>query len=273
MKAKRTLRKEFSLIKNLQRLLGKNTKIKDITPGRIETYRATRLSEESPRHPEQKVRASTVNRETACLNGMINRGVRHKKLQSNPVASVRKLPENNVRIKTLDEKEFSKLLESSPMYLRAVLALAYYTGMRKSEILLLTWDEVDLSNGFVRLQADRTKTKVARSIRLPPELIAMLKRLPRALHSNRVFLRYGAPFNDCNKAFQAACKKAVLEDFTFHDLRHCALNNLRRAGNDYFKIMAMSGHKTMSVFKRYNLVTEEELSTIKWGDVAYGKDE
>jgi hypothetical protein len=42
------------------------------------------------------------------------------------------------------------------------------------------------------------------------------------------------------------------------------LNNLRRAGNDFFQIMALSGHKTMSVFKRYNLVTEEELAQIKW---------
>ena len=42
--------------------------------------------------------------------------------------------------------------------------------------------------------------------------------------------------------------------------------NLRLAGNDYFKIMSMSGHKTMSVFKRYNLVTEKELSQIKWLD-------
>ena len=53
---------------------------------------------------------------------------------------------------------------------------------------------------------------------------------------------------------------------TFHDLRHCAINNLRLAGNDSFEIMAMSGHTTMSVFKRYNLVTEEELKEIKWYD-------
>ena len=53
-------------------------------------------------------------------------------------------------------------------------------------------------------------------------------------------------------------------DFTFHDLRHCALNNLRLAGNDYFKIMALSGHRTTACFKRYNLVTEAELAAIKW---------
>ena len=80
----------------------------------------------------------------------------------------------------------------------------------------------------------------------------------------RVFLRHGQPFEEIKHSFQSACKKARIENFTFHDLRHCALNNLRKAGNDYFRIMAMSGHKTISVFKRYNLVTEEELAGIKW---------
>ena len=60
--------------------------------------------------------------------------------------------------------------------------------------------------------------------------------------------------------------QAGLKDFTWHDLRHCSINNLRLAGNDYFKIIAMSGHKTTSVFQRYNLVTEEELKDVKWKD-------
>lgn len=81
---------------------------------------------------------------------------------------------------------------------------------------------------------------------------------------NRVFLRYEQPFDAIKHSFQFACEKVKIEDFTFHDLRQCALNNLRKAGNDFFQIMAMSGHKTISVFKRYNLVTKDELAGIKW---------
>jgi integrase len=98
-----------------------------------------------------------------------------------------------------------------------------------------------------------------------------LEKLPRGLHTDRVFLKHGQPFEDIKHSFQSACKKAGIENITFHDLRHCALNNLRKAGNDFFQIMAMSGHKTISVFKRYNLVTEEELAGIKWpktGEIA-----
>ncbi len=89
-------------------------------------------------------------------------------------------------------------------------------------------------------------------------------RIPRPLHTDRVFLHHGKPFHFFQRDFRAACKRAGLDDFTFHDLRHCALNNLRLAGNDFFRIMAISGHKTMSVFKRYNLVTEDEFSQVTW---------
>jgi integrase len=92
----------------------------------------------------------------------------------------------------------------------------------------------------------------------------MLESLPRGLHTDRVFLRNGQPFDGMKHSFQPARQKAKIENFTFHDLRHCALNNLRKAGNEFFQIMAISGHKTMSVFKRYNLVTEDELSRVKW---------
>lgn len=94
----------------------------------------------------------------------------------------------------------------------------------------------------------------------------MLERLPRGLHETRVFLFRGNPFNEIKRGFTSACKRAEIEDFTFHDLRHCAINNMRLAGNDYFRIMAASGHKTTSVFKRYNLVTENELKQMKWLD-------
>ena len=65
--------------------------------------------------------------------------------------------------------------------------------------------------------------------------------------------------------FDGACKRALIEDFTFHDFRHRAINNWRLQGHDYFRIMAASGHKTMQVFKRYNKVSKAELKTIVQG--------
>jgi integrase len=84
------------------------------------------------------------------------------------------------------------------------------------------------------------------------------------LHTDRVFLFNGKPFTEFKRSWKKVLKDAGIENFVFHHLRHCALNNLRRAGNDFFQVMALSGHKTMSVFKRNNLVTGDELAGIKW---------
>ena len=72
-------------------------------------------------------------------------------------------------------------------------------------------------------------------------------------------MRHGKPFNECKHAFNTALKKAEIHDFRFHDFRHCAITNLRKAGNDYILIMKASGQKTFSMFLRYNLITEEDL--------------
>lgn len=197
---------------------------------------------------------------------MLNRAVRHGKLNHNPVSGVKKLAENNVRMKTLTQEEFENLLRHCPDHVRPIVLTAFYTGMRKSEVIGLTWGEVDLKAGFIRLPSDRTKPKIARPVPLHPRIKKTLERLPRGLHTDRVFLKDGKPLSDIKRSYRTACHQAGLDDFTFHDLRHCAINNLRQAGNDYFRIMAISGHKTMSVFKRYNLVTEEELNQVKWPD-------
>ena len=83
--------------------------------------------------------------------------------------------------------------------------------------------------------------------------------------------RFRRPWHHCPRAgavsrrpqvVGTACKRAGIEDFTFHDLRHTAINNWRLQGHDYFRIMAATGHKTMTVFKRYNTVSKEELKAL-----------
>ncbi len=262
--AKRSFRRDEKSIKNLLRILNETSKIKEITPGRVDAYRQRRLQEKSSRNPDATIMPATVNREVSCLKTMLSKAVRHRLIDTNPLSGYRMLAEDNVRMKTLDESHFQKLVDYCPLHVRPVVIVGYYLGMRKSEVIELTWKEVDLKAGFIRLGGPRTKNKCARSIPIHPRVKEILEALPRALHTDRVFLLRGKPLREFKNAYRSACKQAGLEDFTYHDLRHCAVNNLRLAGNDYFKIMAISGHKTMSVFKRYNLVTEEELQDVSW---------
>lgn len=270
VKAKHSFIRDEVSIDNLHRLLGKETKLNKITPGLCESYQRIRLQEidgrvKTKREDETRfIRPCTVNKEITCLKTMINRAVHHGKLKDNRIGTVKKLVENNVRMRILTREEFERLLDHCELHLRPVVQMAYHMGPRLSEILLLTWPEVDLKKGFIRLSAERTKTAAARNIPIHPEVRASLEKIPRPLHTDRVFLRDGKPFDSVKRSYKTACRNAGIENFTFHDLRHCALNNLRLAGNDFFQIMALSGHRTMDVFKRYNLVTEEELSQIRW---------
>ena len=100
--------------------------------------------------------------------------------------------------------------------------------------------------GFIRLGGDRTKNKIGRVIPLHhPRIVEFLQSCPRPIHGGYVFGE-NRRFN--RKAYNKAVKAAGIVDFNFHDLRHCAINNLRLAGNDHYKIKQASGHKTDSAF-------------------------
>jgi integrase len=262
VKAKRSHRRDKELIANLHPHFGDKL-LKDITPALVESYRQKRLSEPSRRTPQTFTKPATVNREVACLKTIFNKAVKNGKAERNPVFGVKHLKENNERDRILSPEEYTRLLAHSSAHLKPIIKLAYHTAMRQGEILSLTWGQVDLKEGFIRLRPEDTKTNEGRLVPLNLELMEMLQAMPRGLPGVRVFSYQGKAFGSSfRKAFDTARKQAGIEDFTFHDLRHTAINNWRLQGHDFFRIMAVSGHKTMNVFKRYNTVSKEELRAL-----------
>jgi integrase len=261
VKAKRSYDRDKRSLKLLLPFFGDKL-LKDIKPGTVEAYRQRRLGEPSGRTPSTLTAPATVNRELACFKTIFSKAIKNGKAERNPAVGVRQLKENNERDRILSPEEYDRLLAHCPAHLKPVVKVAYHSGMRKSEILNLTWGKVDLKGGFIRLQADDTKTREARSIPLSPELMEMFRAMARGLPGVKVFTRGGKPITSIREAFDAVCKRAGITDFTFHDFRHTAINNWRLQGHDYFRIMAASGHKTMQVFKRYNKVSEDELKTL-----------
>ena len=114
-------------------------------------------------------------------------------------------------------------------------------------------------NKFIRLGGQRTKNKTGRAIPFNQRIFKYLISLPCPDHGSYVFEQ-----RQWNRREYVKAVKAGLGDFTYHDLRHCALNNLRLAENDCYVIKHASGHKTVSAFQRYILVTEDEMSGMKW---------
>jgi integrase len=232
--------------------------VSQLSLGHIEKFRQMRMTEKT--HTGRPAKPSTINRDIANLRAMLNKGVKYSKIDSNPIQSVSMLEENNVRERVLTLEQFQTLLQKCPESIRIQVLIAYHLPMRRSEILNLRWEEIDFKNGFIRLSGDRTKNKSGRVIPLHPVVIRNLKTLPRPIHGGYVF----SFRNWRRKSFRKAVNEAGLGDFNFHDLRHCAINNLRLAGNDHFLIKQASGHKTDVAFRRYNLVTEDEMKGMKW---------
>ena len=156
------------------------------------------------------------------------------------------------------------MLDASPDYLRPILHCAYYTGMRRGEILALIWDKVDLKAGFIRLKDTDAKTDEARSIPIGRELGEVLVRLPVAVDTQGERIRYvfthnGRAVKSIKWVFARVRQQADITNTVFHDFRHTATTNLRRAGVDALTAMKITEHKTTAVFKRYNTIDKQDL--------------
>jgi integrase len=128
------------------------------------------------------------------------------------------------------------------------------------KIFGLTWDKVHLKERDIELEEEDTKTSEPRRIYLTPVLDEMFLKRPRVRHINHnsVFTYKGEPVKEIKGAFGRACKKAGIKDFRFHDLRHTFNTNMRKAGVDRSVIMKITGHKTTSMFERYNTIDRDD---------------
>jgi integrase len=146
------------------------------------------------------------------------------------------------------------------------LATGFYTGMRRGEILGLTWDKVDLKGRVIQLEAKDTKDKEPRTIHISDELAEILEALPRGIHDNHVFLYRGKPIkNDFRVSLKKTCEEVGIpygrftkDGFVFHDLRHTFNTYMRKSGVPESVIMKITGHATREMFDRYNTVDAED---------------
>ena len=256
---RRSLNRAETSVKHLSTFLG-GKRVAEITPEAIEAYVTTWLQQ----HPKlgRPTRPATVNRELAALGKMFNLAIRHKNADKNPIAAVERLQEHNGRDRVLSSDEFQRLLEALPSSLHPVITMAYYTAMRRGEILNLRWHQIDLSKGLIRLEGIDTKTRKGRLVPLNVTLTALLKDAMQSgirCATGHVFHRNGQPIKSIRGAFYRACREAGLTDFHFHNLRHTAVTNMCRAGVDPLTVMKITGHKTMAVFQRYNSFDEDDL--------------
>src|SRR5438309_3539435 len=225
----------------------------EITPDRIRTYQADRLDE--------KASPATINRETSHLARAFRIAVKSGLLSVVPPFPDR-LEESAPRQGFFEHAEYLAVRDRlTPAVYQDVLDFAYYSGWRRGEITGLTWREIDMAGSVIRLDPERSKTKTGRLLPMSQPLKEVLKRrlTERRLDQALVFHRDGEPLIDWRKAWEAACEAAGLRGKRVHDCRRTAARNLIRSGTPERVAMQLTGHKTRSVFDRYNIVSESDL--------------
>ncbi|MBI3609969.1 MAG: tyrosine-type recombinase/integrase [Nitrospirae bacterium] len=228
----------------------------DLTTAEMWRYREVRKA--------QKVMDSTINRELAALRRMLKLG-----MQEDPPLVVRipKFPilkEDNVRIGFFELEDFIRLKEKLPNHLKVVATFAFYSGMRAGEILGLRWDQVDLKNGTLRLETGTTKSGEGREIPLIKDLKDTLEWWELETRAAYPWCQWichykGQKYQSYKRAWNTATKNAGLTGKMMHDFRRTGVRNLIRAGVPQSVAMAISGHKTDSVFRRYDIVSHTDI--------------
>lgn len=212
---------------------------------------------------EQGASDGAINWELANLKRAFNLALRAEKITRKPYIPL--LEENSTRQGFFEQAEYEAVLAKLPDHLRPVITFAYYTGWRiRSEVLSLTWQQVDFDSGTVRLDPGTTKNKEGRVIYMTRELRALLENqwqehLAHYPDCPLVFHDHGKQVFTFYKAWYKACWEAGLSGKIPHDFRRTAVRNMVRASIPERVAMQMSGHKTRSIFDRYHIVSDQDL--------------
>jgi len=248
----RSTRAAKGRMKHLKEYFG-DMRAVDITPDRVRAYQAHRRAE--------KASPATVNRETSHLARAFRIAVKSGLLSVVP-AFPERLEESAPRQGFFEHAEYLAVRDELAPEYQDVFDFAYYSGWRRGEITGLTWREIDMAGSVIRLDPERSKTRTGRLLPMSQPLKEVLQRrvAARRLDCLMVFHHDGdEDMNDWWKAWKAACKLAGLPGKKLHDCRRTAARNMIRSGTPERVAMQLTGHKTRSVFDRYNIVSESDL--------------
>jgi integrase len=179
-------------------------------------------------------------------------------LPMNPARMVKNPTVKNSRDRILTQAEEKRLFAvfNQPM-LPHITRLALETACRLGELFNMKWEHIDFRQRT--LDIPHTKTDVPRKIPLSPNAIKTLKNIPRSVHGGRIFECW-ARTDSFENVFRRAVKKAALEDFRFHDLRHTAASRLAQKIPNVVELSRITGHTDLKMLSRYYHISAKDLA-------------
>jgi integrase len=250
-------RLKYYLVRIYREAFG-DRRLASITYLDLQTFRNQRKA--TPLRSGKPRTDATVNREMTTLKHILNKGVEWGMLEHNPFTKGSRLilKENNHRLRFLTDAEVEALLKACPPHLKTIVEVALLTGMRRGELLGLKWDQI--RNGFIYLT--ETKSGKARQIPVSDRLAQVFKELRQKnqLKSPHVFCdSLGRRFYEVKRSFASACRRAGLEDFRFHDLRHTFASHLVMKGIGLKAVQELLGHADLKMTMRYAHLSQAHL--------------
>jgi integrase len=252
-------RHEYSFTRLVEKW-GKDFPVKKIWIPDIKEYQIERLS--------QNTAPSTINKEKAALSKMFQVLIELRHVDINPARLVRNLSEKEgARQAYISFLDFQRILECLPTWFRPIAQTAYYTGMRRGEVVGLTREKVNLAKRMIYLGPKDVKEGNWKRVPIHKDLVPILEEVTkvRAIGTDRIFLHNGEAVDHRDQLRWCWDRKVIklnLKSFPhFHDLRHTWKTNARRSGMDPEIREAIMGHwyRGKNINERYGRIGDQEL--------------
>jgi integrase len=150
-------------------------------------------------------------------------------------------------------KTITTVTQGENPYLKSAILLGLDAGLRKNEILTLTWSDIDFENELINVQSQHTKTQRGRQVPMPRRLRNELESLPRSSRKGKVF-----PFNDFKRSWGTALRHAGITGLTFHDLRRTFITKLSANGVPLAIAGKLAGHSSLSTTQKHYVSTDDQ---------------
>jgi integrase len=245
---KRTLARDKSILRWLAPYLGGKdlSTINRALLDEIKTKRAKGVS------------TATTNRDMALVRAILRRAC-YEWEWIDRVPKVRMFKQSEGRVRSLTRAEFARLMGELPEHLADMACFSVATGLRQSNVTRLQWRQISMERRHLWIAADQHKNGRAHAVPLNEAAMSVLVKR-QGDHLTHVFTYEGQPVGQVNtKAWRAALKRAGIEDFRWHDLRHTFATWHREAGTPTHELQRLGGWKTQSMVERYAHVAPEGL--------------
>ena len=249
--SKRSKEREISRLRLIREALG-DYSLGNLTAEVIAHYRDTRLI--------SGCSGATVIKDIHSISNIYEVARREwgYAAMDNPSKLIRKPKVNPSRIRRLSPDEEKRLMQacdqSRSIMIKPMVIFAIETGMRASEILNLTWQDIHDSIATIR----ESKNGQSREVPLSKIALRQINHLPKHISSSRIFWNW-KNYSGFKNAWQRIIKVSEINNLRFHDLRHEAISRLFEKGLNPIEVATISGHKTMQILKAYTHIKTSTL--------------